>query len=145
VRLKVISATLIMLFSFPLVLTQQRKSTKSDPCSRAMTQANLQSCYCDRAQKADAQLNDVYQQLLKKNASDTSFIEKLKISEKAWIAFRDAQIEAIFPDPDPKAAYGSVFTMCECMAQEELTMDRVKQLRRMLKSIEGDVCAWSNR
>jgi len=68
-----------------------------------MTQANLQSCYCDHAQKADAQLNDLYQQLLKKNVSDTSFIEKLKISETAWIAFRDAQIEAIFPDPDPKS------------------------------------------
>ena len=54
-RLKVISATLIVLFSFPLVLPQQRKSTKSDPCSKAMTQAGLQSCYCDRAQKADAQ------------------------------------------------------------------------------------------
>jgi uncharacterized protein YecT (DUF1311 family) len=141
VRLKVISATLIVLFSFPLVLPQQRKSTKSDPCSKAMTQAGLQSCYCDRAQKADAQLNDVYRQLLKKNGSDTSFIEKLKISQRAWLAFRDAQLEALYPDPDPKAAYGSVFTMCECMAQEELTMDRVKQLRQMLQSAEGDVCA----
>jgi len=144
VRLKVISATLIMIFSFPLVLPQQRKSTKSDPCSKALTQASLQSCFCDRAQKADAQLNDVYQQLLKKNASDANFIDKLKISERAWVAFRDAQLEAIYSDPDPKAAYGSVFTMCECMAREELTMDRIKQLRRMLKSVEGDVCAWSN-
>ena len=106
-----------------------------------MTQAGLQSCYCDRAQKADAQLNDVYRQLLKKNGSDTSFIEKLKIPQRAWLAFRDAQLEALYPDPDPKAAYGSVFTMCECMAQEELTMDRVKQLRQMLQSAEGDVCA----
>jgi uncharacterized protein YecT (DUF1311 family) len=132
---------LILFFSFPLVLPQQRKTSKGDPCSKAMTQASLNSCFCERAQKADAQLNDVYQQLLKKNASDTKFIEKLKISERAWVAFRDAQLEAIYPDPDPRAAYGTVFTMCECMAREELTMDRVKQLRRMLKSVEGDVCA----
>ena len=143
-QLKIVSVTLILFFSFPLVLPQQRKTSKGDPCSKAMTQASLNSCFCERAQKADAQLNDVYQQLLKKNASDTNFIEKLKISERAWVAFRDAQLEAIYPDPDPRAAYGTVFTMCECMAREELTMDRVKQLRRMLKSVEGDVCAWSN-
>ena len=140
-QLKIVSVTLILFFSFPLVLPQQRKTSKGDPCSKAMTQASLNSCFCERAQKADAQLNDVYQQLLKKNASDTNFIEKLKISERAWVAFRDAQLEAIYPDPDPRAAYGTVFTMCECMAREELTMDRVKQLRRMLKSVEGDVCA----
>ena len=144
-RLKAISATLIMLFSFPLSLPQQRKSSKGDRCSKAMTQVSLNACFCDRAQKADAQLNDIYKQLLKKNASDANFIDKLKISQRAWVTFRDAQLEAIYPDPDPKAAYGSVFTMCECMAQEELTIDRVKQLRRMLQSVEGDVCdAWDN-
>ena len=105
-----------------------------------MTQPALNACFCDRAQKADVQLNDVYQQLLKQNASDTNFIDKLKISERAWVAFRDAQLEAMFPDPDPKAAYGTVFTMCECMAHEELTMDRVKQLKQMLQAPEGDVC-----
>jgi uncharacterized protein YecT (DUF1311 family) len=82
VRLKVISATLIMIFSFPLVLPQQRKSTKSDPCSKAMTQASLNACFCERAQKADAQLNDVYQLLVKQNASDANFIDKLKISNE---------------------------------------------------------------
>ena len=139
-RLKVISATLIMFLSFPLVLAQQKKRKNRAPCSKAMTQLALNACFCDRAQKADVQLNDIYQQLLKKNASDTNYIDKLRISERAWVAFRDAQLEALYPDPDPKAAYGSMFTMCECMAREELTMDRVKQLRRMLKSVEGDVC-----
>jgi uncharacterized protein YecT (DUF1311 family) len=130
-----------MLFSFPLVLPQQRNSTKSDPCSKAMTQASLQSCYCERAQIADAQLNDVHQQLLKKNASDASFIEKLKISQRAWLAFRDAQLNATFPDDtDPQGTYGSVFSMCYCMTQEELTMARVKQLRSMLAPKDGDVC-----
>ena len=134
---------LILISSFPLALSQQRKRQTADPCSKALTQASLQACYCDRAQKFEAQLNAVYQQLLKKNVSDTLFSDKLKISQRAWLAFRDAQLEAIYPDPDPKAAYGSVFGMCYCMAQEELTLDRVKQLKRMLTSKEGDVCAWS--
>jgi uncharacterized protein YecT (DUF1311 family) len=135
---------LILFGTFPVGRSQQKKTENQVPCSKAMTQASLNACVCERAQKADAQLNDVYQQLLKKNASDANFIDKLKISERAWVAFRDAQLEAIYPDPDPKAAYGSVFTMCECMAREELTMDRIKQLRRILKSVEGDVCAWSH-
>ena len=143
-RLTISIATLILFATFPVALTQQKNTKNRAPCSKAMTQASLNACFCERAQKADAELNDVYQQLLKKNASDTNFIDKLKISQRAWVAFRDAQLEAIYPDPDPKAAYGSVFTMCECMAREELTMDRVKQLRRMLKSVEGDVCGWSN-
>jgi len=142
-RLELLPVMMILILGFPLALAQQKKRQTGDSCSKAMTQESLQTCYCDRAQKADAQLNAVYQQLLKKNVADTLFTDKLKISQRAWLAFRDAQLEAIYPDPDPKAAYGSVFGMCYCMAQEELTLDRVKQLKRMLTSREGDVCASS--
>src|SRR5262250_178724 len=101
-RLQIALATVILIASFPLVLSQQKKTKNRGPCANAMSQASLNTCFCDRAQKADAELNDIYQQLLKKNASDTNFIEKLKISQRAWVTFRDAQLEAIYPDPDPK-------------------------------------------
>jgi len=142
-RLKILIAMLILFANFPLILSQQKKKKNQEPCSNATTQGSLNACYCERAHKADVQLNDVYQQLLKTNARDTDFIEKLKISQRAWLAFREAQLEAIFSDDtNPRVTYGSVFTMCQCIAQEELTTDRVKQLRRMLHSSEGDVCAW---
>jgi len=69
-----------------------------------MTQASVNACFCERAKSVDAQLNDVYQQLLKRNSVETNFIDKLKISQRAWLAFRDAQLEAIFPDDtNPRA------------------------------------------
>lgn len=62
------------------------------------------------------------------------------------MVFRDAELKAVFPDPESMEAYGSVFLMCNAMWLEELTRARAKQLRVWLDGVEeGDVCAGSVR
>lgn len=93
--------------------------------------------------KADDELNKVYSQILKKYKDDKVFIAKFKKAELAWIKFKDAEIEAIYPDED-KSNYGSVYPMCVNGIATEMTQQRTKELKLWLKGLpEGEVCAGS--
>jgi uncharacterized protein YecT (DUF1311 family) len=93
---------------------------------------------------ADREMNRVYEAILKKYAKDTVFIAKLKNAQRAWLAFRDAELAANYPDPEPQFAYGSVYPMCASYLVAELTRERTKQLKAWLHGTqEGDVCAGS--
>jgi Lysozyme inhibitor LprI len=84
--------------------------------------------------------------ILKEYAKDQQFIAKLKTAQRAWLAFRGAQLEALFPKTDKQAEYGSVYPMCRCSELQSLTEERAKQLKRWLDGTkEGNVCAGSVR
>jgi uncharacterized protein YecT (DUF1311 family) len=55
----------------------------------------------DSYDKADKELNNVYKKILEKYKSDTLFIKNLKISQRIWITFRDAELNMKFPDDGP--------------------------------------------
>jgi uncharacterized protein YecT (DUF1311 family) len=99
---------------------------------------------CARFQQADTLLNKTYNQVLTEYSKNAAFIRKLKIAQRAWIAYRDAQVEAVYPEPDKRAAYGSVYPMCRCIALAQLTTQRAAELKRWIDGIEeGDVCSGS--
>lgn len=109
------------------------------------TQADMDKQAYREWKKADDELNKVYSQILKKYKDDKVFITKFKKAELAWIKFKDAEIEAIYPDED-KSNYGSVYPMCVNGIATEMTQQRTKELKLWLKGIqEGDVCAGSRR
>jgi uncharacterized protein YecT (DUF1311 family) len=94
--------------------------------------------------KADKELNIVYNQILKEYKNDTKFILKLKAAQNAWIKFRDAEMNALFPEENKHFQYGSVFPMCWSMTLTELTKERTKKLKVWVSGIEeGDVCSGS--
>ncbi|MGA9996568.1 MAG: lysozyme inhibitor LprI family protein [Pyrinomonadaceae bacterium] len=139
-------ATLVICCSiFALSATGQQKRQKkrksAAPCANAMTQADMNRCFCTQYTKADEELNRVYQQVLATNRDEQKFIEKLKEAQRAWVSFRDAHMLSLYPETDdPQAAYGTVYRMCYCMNQTVLTVERTKQLKKMLNPVEGDVC-----
>lgn len=49
-------------------------------------------------ENSDKKLNEVYGELLNVNRSDTIFVKDLKVSQRAWLRFRDAQLTLIYPD-----------------------------------------------
>jgi len=107
------------------------------------TQFEMNQEACGRHKQADAELNRIYQQVLRGYAGDKNFIRKMKIAQRAWVTFRDAHLDSIYPDPDPRS-YGSVNPMCRCIILERLTEDRIKALREWADGVqEGDVCAGS--
>ena len=112
--------------------------------SFAQTQAELNRDACATYKNADAEMNRTYKQILDKYLRETVFIEKLKAAQRAWIKFRDADLESLYPERDTLSAYGSVNPMCRCIAVSELTKERTKSLKRWVDGVEeGDVCAGS--
>ena len=92
---------------------------------------------------ADDELNYVYNQILIDYQNDSNFIEKLKISQRLWIKFRDAELEMKFPETD-KRNYGSMYPMCANGYLEQLTKERIKKLKEWLKPPpDGEGCVGS--
>jgi len=110
----------------------------------AQTQGDLDEQACGQFHKADVATNEVYSRILKEYAKDEEFIAKLKAAQKTWTAFRDAQLEALFPKANTLAEYGTVYPMCHCIELQSLTEERTKQLKMWVDGIpEGDVCTGS--
>lgn len=100
---------------------------------------------CTEYAKADAELNDVYTQILREYSADKQFIARLKQAQRAWLAFTAAHLASLYPDPNPMT-YGSVNRTCRCLVMTDLTHERTTQLRQWLKKAEeGDVCAGSRQ
>src|SRR5882762_1899922 len=98
---KLIVLLAILCFALASVYAQTKKSTRTpskNPCASAANQRELNDCFCNQYEKADAELNRVYQQLINANENDQRFVDKLKTAQRAWIAFRDAQLEAIYQE-----------------------------------------------
>lgn len=109
----------------------------------AQSQMEMNAAACDAARKADVELNAVYQAVLKKSAGDKVFTAKLKAAQRAWLAFRDAELAARYPAED-KSEYGSIFNLCWCNALTELTRRRTAQLMPWRDGVpEGDACLGS--
>jgi uncharacterized protein YecT (DUF1311 family) len=106
----------------------------------AQTQLQMNEQAGNSYTKAEQELNDIYQKILKEYSADTSFISRLKAAERLWIKFRDAELEMRFP-PGPDKYYGSVLPMCKMGYLEKLTRDRIKTLKVWTEGIkEGDAC-----
>jgi uncharacterized protein YecT (DUF1311 family) len=111
--------------------------------SPAQTQTQMNEEACSKYKQADAEMNKVYKQVLNEYKSELAFIKKLGVAQRAWVAFRDAHLEAIYPEID-KTRYGSVYPMCRCDVLTELTRERTKSLRKWITgNKEGDVCTGS--
>jgi uncharacterized protein YecT (DUF1311 family) len=97
----------------------------------------------------DAQLNKVYTTILQEYKNDTLFIKRFKEAQRAWLQFRDAQLESRFPTAikgNQNKEYGSMYPECACFELAELTKQRVTQLEAWLNGTEeGDVCGGSYR
>jgi uncharacterized protein YecT (DUF1311 family) len=88
-----------------LSLAQQSPAYRA--CTKNVTvQLDLNACAADEAKRVDVELNRVYRELVAKRKDDPAALAKLKKCEKAWIAYRDAYIEAMYPAADKPAEYG---------------------------------------
>jgi len=127
------------------LITCAANARAADAClSRAETQRDLNRCASLSYDEADKALNDLYKRIIKDYADDPRFIEKLRASQRAWLKFRDAEMDALFPHKDDTGYYGSVLPMCQSSWLATLTRQRIDQLRKWSNRIdEGDACAGS--
>ena len=115
-----------------------------EPRATSQTQGGMNDAARTEYTTADAELNRVYQQILTAHHSDASFVLKFRAAQHAWIIFRDAHVQALYPAIDKGKAYGTVYPMCRLQVLTELTVERTKQLKAWVDPpAEGDSCAGS--
>jgi len=123
----------LVLCLFSASLAAQTPSTGGESCSQSpnATQTDLNQCAAKELQKTESSLAA----LLKELGIDRSSPE-----QKAWEAYRDAQLKAIYPATDNDIAeYGSAYPMCLATLKKRLTEGRIRDLKG-LTTTEGDVC-----
>ena len=99
-------------------------------CNLEGNQAELNQCAYDDFLTADDALNDVYQKLIKKSKGDKTYIKQLRQAQRAWIKFRDAELDAMFScaEEDIKLCWGSMVGMLYPSAKADLTEERTKKI-----------------
>ena len=112
--------------------------------ARAQSQAEINAQACAGSAAADRELNAVYQAVLRQNAGDKRFTAKFRAAQRAWVAFRDAEMAARYPAEDIQMEYGTMYNYCYCTEVAALTRQRTEALRRWRDGIaEGDGCSGS--
>lgn len=102
-------------------------------CNPDGNQAELNQCALDDYQAADKQLNDTWKKLMLKFKNDKTASSKLKIAQKAWLAFRDAEVDAMFACANPVSnCWGSMEPMLRYGELTTLTQERTKRLQKYL-------------
>jgi uncharacterized protein YecT (DUF1311 family) len=101
----------------------------------AQTQTEMNIEAAKDYKKADAELNKVYQQILKKYADNTLFIKEMKAAQMLWVQFRDAEFKRAYPHyNEGNTYYGSMFSLEKSTFMETLTVERTKTLKSILKT-----------
>lgn len=129
------ATALLLVVTSGSVCAQQ--SPEYHACSdEAKTQVAMNACASDEAARADAQLNDVYRALLQKTM-DATAATKIKAAERAWITYRDAYIDAMYPAENKQVEYGSVYPMEIAMLRAKLTRIQIAALQDLSQQIDG--------
>ena len=125
--LHILSITLITtLFSLPSYAFE---------CNPDGNQSEMNACAYDDMKKADRELNRIYKALRNKMKGDKTYLRNLKLAQRAWIKFRDAELETMFScdDDNPRICWGSMYGMLYPYAHAELTTERTSRLRFYLE------------
>jgi uncharacterized protein YecT (DUF1311 family) len=139
------TATVCVLIACSLCLSAQSKrrvhSSKAKDCpDTAQTRSALNECAGGKLSKAELELGVLYKRLLAK-ASNPAHRLKVEAAQTAWIAYRDAELDAKYPAENKQEQYGSVYPMCFADDRVEMTRQRIEELRALQRAEEGDVCA----
>jgi len=82
----------------------------SSAAALAQTQAGVDREACDGYTKTDAELNTIYQQVVRDYRADALFIGKLRAAQRTWIPYRDAHLAALYPAAATASSAASVWT-----------------------------------
>lgn len=120
--------------------TQTSNIASSNEPKKIMSQHDLNVAAGNKSQQADDTINQVYNQILREYSDDKTFTDKLVDAELAWIEFRDAELEALYPYRREKGQqmYGSYFPTAFSNERTALILARTRQLREWLEGFQPD-------
>jgi uncharacterized protein YecT (DUF1311 family) len=104
-------------------------------CDPNATQMDLNQCAGAAFEAADKELNALYQQMRHRLADDPDTTHLLTVSQRAWVAWRDAECDFA----SASVAGGSIYPMIRAQCLTERTEARVADFSRYLACEEGDL------
>lgn len=128
-----------ILFMLLALVTSTSLASEEINCNPEGNQLEMNACAGDDLAKADKALNETYQAIFKKYSDDPLFIRKFRSAQKAWLAFRDAELDARFvcAETNIRLCWGSMYPMLYGELKAELTRDRERQLKLILENGPG--------
>lgn len=119
---------------FVCCLSVAQNSAQYRHCEEnAVSQLEMNACANDEAKRAEDQLNQIYTLLLLKVKDDSAATVKIKAAQRAWISYRGAYIDAMYPAENRKVEYGSIFPMEEALLRATLARQQTEALRDIVK------------
>jgi uncharacterized protein YecT (DUF1311 family) len=129
---KYLAAALLLVF-IPFACFAQDSAEYRACSDKANTQAEMTACASAEAKRVDAKLNSTYSALLARVERHPEAVAKIKAAERAWVAYRDAYIEAAYPAKDKATEYGSIYPLDVALLRAKLTQRQVTALEDMLQ------------
>ena len=126
-NLKILSALILLCFLMLTGVAAQNQQTP-DPCDNAQTTVEMRDCAGKEYQKADAELNQVYKQLMA-SLSDRAHQASLRTAQQAWLKYRDANCEFDAFENLGGTIYPVVYNSCLAA----MTRARTKELREQME------------
>jgi uncharacterized protein YecT (DUF1311 family) len=131
--MKYFATVFLLVFAGSLPGRAQESSAYKTCSNRAKTQTQMNACAAAELERSDAELNTVYRKLLAKAADRNDSGEKIKAAERAWITYRDAYMDAMYPAADKQAQYGSIYPMQAALVRSKLTQRQIAALKELLR------------
>jgi uncharacterized protein YecT (DUF1311 family) len=114
------------------------QTSELDRCMKAATsQAAMNRCAGEEANRVDAQFNLTYRQVLEAAKENVLALAKIRKAERAWITYRNAYMEAMYPAKEKQANYGSMYPMNADLVLADLTRAHVQALQTLLRQYSG--------
>lgn len=131
----------LMVLGSAIAFAEQNGAANAAP-SNGGQQEMLEKAFIELKQANDT-LDNMYEQILNKYKDDKEFIAKFTNAQATWLAFRNAELDAIFPAQD-KRTYGSIYPLSYAQEKTRLTIERAKQINQWITGVpEGTIGAGS--
>ena len=131
----ILPAVILAAIASPTLIAQD--SGQLDRCmDKANTQLAMNFCAKEEVLRVEAELKDLQQKLTLAARKEPGAIDKIGAVTRAWVAYRDAYLEAMYPAKDKQAAYGSIFPMEFGLLRAKLTRRQIEALRELLQEYE---------
>ncbi|MDD2932567.1 MAG: lysozyme inhibitor LprI family protein [Methylotenera sp.] len=116
--MKKIALLILMLANIGYAAEKNNKDLCANQCAQC-DQTTMNICAYDHFKNTDAELNNLYKKLTRESTTD-----KLRIAQRAWIKYRDAQCDYEASDFDDGSMQPTIHSSCLA----ELTKQRIKEL-----------------
>ncbi|MGV1964164.1 lysozyme inhibitor LprI family protein [Agrobacterium sp. 22-222-1] len=124
-----------LLLSATLVLATSTLAFADQSCGDKTNQTDMNICAADALKKSDAEMNKVYKEIERRLKDDADTTKFLVATQKAWIAFRDAECDFTSSTVKGGTAYPFINSSCH----DEMTQSRTETLKGYLKCNDGDL------